>query len=255
MRDAPAPTESRGLLRLFQRGRIALPALVLAGSLICVTHARADAPPVSTDAQPDAVASWVERTVAEPESESKIVRRRGHKEPAIAKVAKADYGAGLTNVATLVWPLIAVLVTIGLLAMLARKWMSGTARFSPDGVIRLLARQYLSNKQSLALVRVGQRLVLLGLTPDRVSSLCEIRDPEEVSALVAAAQRGAPGSFSAALNLFNGKLARPEEDDRFAAEPGDPVLPNRTAATRAGVRDLLDRLRAFSGEKASAEST
>lgn len=255
MQVAPPPTEFRRRARSLWPGGIAVWSVILAAGFICVSAVRADAPPVSTDAQPDAVASWVERTAAEPESASKIVRRRSHKDPATAQVAKADGGSGLSGVTTLLWPLIAVLVTIGVLAMLARKWMSGTARFSPDGVIRLLGRQYLSNKQSLALVRVGQRLVLLGLTPDRVSTLCEIRDAEEVSALVAAAQRGAPGSFSAALNLFSGKAAGPDDDDRFAAEPGEPVLPNRTAATRAGVRDLLDRLRAFSNEKASAEST
>lgn len=253
MHISPLPRIEQTHIRRFapQFAEIFLAILMM---MFCVTDARADSPSPS-EASANAVETWVERNSEESGGGSKVIQRRNHVDRSAVKAKNANVGAGFSGISTLLWPLIAVLVTIGILAVLARKWMGGTNRFSADGVIKVIGRQYLSNKQSLCLIRVGQRVVLLGVTSDRISSLCDICEPEEVAEIVSAAQRGTVGSFSAAFSLFSGTVAQREDDDHIAAETRQTVLPGRVAKTGAGVRDLLDRVRAFSHEKTSAEST
>lgn len=248
--------------------RIAFPfAMMLALSAAMAVHAEQpsdSAQPVqietdSTATPPDAIGSWIEMN-SEAEagvagSESKVIRRRPVADRRLSGVKKAESGLSPTGASALLWPLIAVLAMIGILAVLVRKWMAGTHRFGADGVIKLLARQYLSNKQSLCLIRVGRRVVLLGVTPDRITTLSDIDAPEEVAGIVSVAERGSAGSFSAALSGFGRRGARLDDEDAFAAEPEEAILPGRIASTGVGVRDLLDRVRKLSGRKSSAEPT
>ena len=56
-----------------------------------------------------------------------------------------------------------------------RRWMP-SARTVDAGVMKLVGRTGLTPKQSLALVQVGRRYVVVGVSPDRLDSLCEISE-------------------------------------------------------------------------------
>ena len=65
-----------------------------------------------------------------------------------------------------------------------------TARTADSGLIRVVARAALSPKHSVALVQLGQRFVMIGVSPDRMSTITEIRDADEVGELAARAGTG-----------------------------------------------------------------
>jgi len=72
---------------------------------------------------------------------------------------------------------------------------------APDhGAIRVVARTALTPKHSVALIRLGRRFVLIGVSGDRLNTLAEVNDADEVGALAALVGGAASqGDFSHAL--------------------------------------------------------
>jgi flagellar biogenesis protein FliO len=157
-----------------------------------------------------------------------------------------------TGTFSVLWPLLAVLATIVVLTMAVRKYFPRMNRLRGGSAVNVLATQYLSSKQSLSLVRLGRRVVLLGVTPDRISAVAEVCEPEEVAEIVASVERKKPDSFTAAL----ARLRMQDSDERLVEEITEedaPIPADRLARTGAGVRELAARIRALSN--ASAEPT
>ncbi|MFQ5429129.1 MAG: FliO/MopB family protein [Phycisphaerae bacterium] len=159
------------------------------------------------------------------------------------------------------WPLCVVLGLVGLFAIGARRWMPRSGRWGGGEAIRVLARRSLGGKQSLCLVRLGRRLVLVGITPDRITSLLEVGQPEEVASLLGDLERARPESFTSMFAKFTTREAASEPD---AVEDGgrevvkDDLVVSSAGLEQAGgrVRDLVQRVRALSsGVQTSAEST
>ena len=101
-------------------------------------------------------------------------------------------------------------VVLGLFLVVV--WFS--RRFSPAGsallpkeVVELLGRTPLGSRQSMQLVRVGQKLLLVSLSPAGAETLTEITDPVEVEHLAALCRRGKPDSATASFNQILGQLA------------------------------------------------
>ena len=84
--------------------------------------------------------------------------------------------------------LVVVLAAIAGLVLLVRRLVPSMRRMTGD-VVEILGRNHLSPKQSLALVRIGRRLLLVGVTPERLNTLCEIDEPQEVADLLSRAAR------------------------------------------------------------------
>jgi flagellar biosynthetic protein FliO len=122
-----------------------------------------------------------------------------------------------------------------------RRWMP-SARTVDAGAMKLVGRTGLTPKQSLALVQVGRRYVVVGVSPDRLDSLCEICDPDEVAELglrIGSQRTGAADEFNA--------LLAGEASDYPDASPPDSDLRERESSHRAGtpgaLKDLLSKLR------------
>lgn len=151
-------------------------------------------------------------------------------------------------------PLLVVVATICGAAYMFRKWVNPTQKIGNDGAIKVLARQYLSSKQCLCLVRLGHRLVLLGVTPERITSVTQIDDPEEVAGIISTVNRAGSHTFSAAFAAIAGR--RPSSDMEYdvnQAEPDELILPGKLSETRSNVRDVLGRIRALSERGMPAE--
>jgi flagellar biogenesis protein FliO len=116
------------------------------------------------------------------------------------------------------------------------------------GAIEVLGRNHLSPKQSLTLVRVGRRVVLVGVAPERLSPLCVIDDPQEVAELVGAKE----GDLSAGVSRrFEQKLG--EAVNAFDAAPSELAdLPDessdRLLKAKGQLRGLMARLRSLQGQ-------
>lgn len=93
-----------------------------------------------------------------------------------------------------------LLVVVGLFLIFAwvgkKNMKPGGGRLSKE-IIQVLGKSQLSGKQQLELVRVGQKLLLLCVTPNGVETLTEITEPGEVERLLAIVRQDSPGSMTA----------------------------------------------------------
>ena len=87
----------------------------------------------------------------------------------------------------------AVLIVI-LLAVMAMRWYvrrtSGGGSGNNGRRLQVLETRALGPNRSLHLIRLGNRAVLLGVTPERINQLLEINEPEEVERLAAPVDGG-----------------------------------------------------------------
>ena len=128
--------------------------------------------------------------------------------PAIALASgegQNEFGSGLNSLLSLIWMLVCVVVII-VLAYLFTKYVVGrrigTMGFSGSSDrFKVLARLSLGREQSAALVKAGEKYLLLGVAPSGVSLLKELTQ-EEAEALYAPPadpSRPEPPSFGEAL--------------------------------------------------------
>ncbi len=137
-----------------------------------------------------------------------------------------------------------VLAAIAGVALLFRRLVP-SVRSAAGGGIEVLARNHLSPKQTLALVRVGRRMVLVGVTPERMTSLCEIDDPQEVSELLGAASKKRPAATDAGFDL-----ALSEAVAGYESPPAELAVPTVEASARlveakGRLHGLMARLKAL----------
>ncbi|PHR97927.1 MAG: hypothetical protein COA78_26760 [Blastopirellula sp.] len=96
-----------------------------------------------------------------------------------------------------------LLVVVGLFLIVAwvgKKNMPRSMMRLPTEVVQVLGKAQLSGKQQLQLVRVGQRLILLSVTPHGAETLTEITDPKEVESLMVQCKLESTGSASVNFN-------------------------------------------------------
>ena len=140
-----------------------------------------------------------------------------------------------------------VLAVIAGAALLLKRIVPGARMAGRDGPIEVLTSTSLSPKQSLSLVRCGQRVVLIGVTPEHISALTEVTDPTEVGLLLSKTRAGAAemrsGQF---LDTLDDAAQDYVEDDAAWDEPLGPDADGRAAASAGReVQGLLARLRQY----------
>lgn len=138
-------------------------------------------------------------------------------------------------------PLAALIVVFGAIAAIAwvfRKYVPAS-RMIPMSAVRVVGRAPISAKHSIALLHVGQRLLLVGMTSDRVSTLSEITDPQEVSLLLGS-------TADAAVESAFGKQLT-EQLDGFAAAPETVGVDDRSLLheTKGQLQSLMKKLRSL----------
>jgi flagellar protein FliO/FliZ len=107
-------------------------------------------------------------------------------------------------------------IVLGLFVVLL--WVS--KRFAPAGTaplpkeaVELLGRATLSGRQTMQLVRVGNRLLLVALSAGGAETLTEITDPVEVEHLAGLCRGGKADSASASFNRVLSQLATEPASD------------------------------------------
>lgn len=162
-------------------------------------HPTPDAPRGESAQQP--------RSIATNDDDRRTIARRGASRPQTSAAAPPAAAASGSWMRT--WAALAGVV--GLIALLAwgyRAFMGGAlgsslsvpGRPRHPGMIEVVSRVALSPKHSLCLVRIGPRLVLLGLGPDGIRTLDASQDAELAARIGAsAAQNQAAADFRNAL--------------------------------------------------------
>ena len=131
-----------------------------------------------------------------------------------------------------------------------RRWVPST-RSAGSNALRVVARTSVTSKHHLALIQLGRRFVLVSVSGDRMSRVCEVTEAQEVAEV--AAQTGAV--LQGRLNEFDNLLAQEAADyleDHDAGEVEERTRASRTRSqrpvrpqTHRPVADLLARLRAL----------
>jgi flagellar biogenesis protein FliO len=140
----------------------------------------------------------------------------------------------------------ALALVLGLLGLVrlvlprASGLLGGAAR--PAGIIEVLARYPVARGQTLLLIKMARRILLVHQHAGGMSTLSEVSDPDEVAALLARMEAGArqrdAGRFRTALETFD------REHERLLAQESGAAGAAGAAATAArGDIEIVDLTR------------
>jgi len=125
-----------------------------------------------------------------------------------------------------------------------RWWPSRMAKTASASVLEVLARVAVAPRSHVLLLKLGQRILVVGESPAGMSALANVEEAEEVADLLEAVQRTSPHSASKSFAQLFGRFSGEYERGR-RAEDGTDEGEITVDRTREGVSALLGRLRRF----------
>jgi len=146
--------------------------------------------------------------------------------------------------------LLRVVVSLGLvLALLwiaARTLQKGRVRAAGGVDVDVLARLPLAQKSSLAVVRLGDQALVLGVTESRVALLCQtpvadVADIAEVAEVAAAAVAPEAARSAVPADVVPASRVAARRAARSSAVAGSALSPQTWAKAVAAVRELTVR--------------
>lgn len=120
---------------------------------------------------------------------SKVIRRKSGPSTESSSESRDSSVAGTTTGASWIRTLGSLAGVVAMILFLAwgaksvRNVGGGVMRARKTGLIEVMSRTSISAKQSICLVRVGSRMVLIGVTPERLQALDVITDADTVATL------------------------------------------------------------------------
>lgn len=124
-----------------------------------------------------------------------------------------------TNVAAVVTSSLAIVLGLFFLVVwISRRALPKASASLPADVLEILGRSPLAGRHHLQLLRLGQRLLLISVTPDRAQTLAEISAPEEVHDLLTLCRKHQPASISATFRHVLHQLGSSAEESEHAAD-------------------------------------
>jgi len=130
--------------------------------------------------------------------------------------------------------LLIVIAAFFILALFLRKVTPQSARALPKEAFECLGRYYLTQKHQLQLLRMGNRILLVSVMPDGVSTLAEITDPDEAVSLLGLCRRLDTNS---ATEMFRKTVAGMSEDE-LSRPQGRPIATSQRRGLSAPALDL-----------------
>jgi flagellar biogenesis protein FliO len=169
-------------------------------------------------------------------------------------------GAAAAGTSDLTHVFVALLVVICVILVI--RSAAGRLSSMPGGgragkLVTVLSRSMISPRQHVLVLQVGNRLLVVGDSAGRMSSLCEISDPDEIAMMVGqtrqARESNADRSAGSFFNLFrranqpfNEPITAPfNETDALAQTPVEPEkqIDPPEAVSSDEVHGLLDKVR------------
>jgi flagellar biogenesis protein FliO len=141
----------------------------------------------------------------------------------------------------------ALAVVVGLILILSRIFRRHTPLLGqglPSEALEVLGRRFLDQRQSIVLVRIGSRILVVGSSTAGMQGLGELSDPVEVD-LIAGLCRGnkAGGGLGASfLSMLSGQTRAASKTSSRPKSSGRTQVPNRTLTsnrTQSGDRAYI----------------
>jgi len=149
--------------------------------------------------------------------------------PDFAADALPSFGLNFDSIYTTGAALAVVLGVFFLCAALVRRGAKKANARLPEEVVSVLGRVPLAARQFAELVRVGNKLVLVSVTPHGAEPLTEITDPAEIDRLVGLCRQGQKGSSSEEFDHIFRQLAEESAPTGFLGNEA-PRVDSRLAA-------------------------
>jgi flagellar biogenesis protein FliO len=146
-----------------------------------------------------------------------------------------DFGIPTASLYTMGTGLAIVVGAFLLFAWVLRRGGQGRASrgMLPADAVSVLGRVSLTSKQVAQLLRVGNKLVLVALTPGGAETLTEVTDPVEVDRLMGLCQQHDPRSTTKAFEEVFQNLSREPVSSGFL---GGDSLPSSISPVAAAYR-------------------
>ncbi len=141
-----------------------------------------------------------------------------------------EFGLPLNTVYTVVWALAIVIGAFLLCAYLLQRGARVAVPTLPAGAVSVLGRVPLAARQFADLLHVGNKLVLMTLSPSGAETLTEVTDPVEVDRIVGLCQQSDPHSTTKAFEQVFQQLSREPAPSGFLG--GDVPPPALSAVVR-----------------------
>jgi len=201
--------------------------------------AREELSPESVEDSEEALTGVHHEVLAKPLSFKKLTKREftdteeGEGETKIGgwknKLAKPE----LAPLFSVGGSLFVVIAAFFLLAALLRKVSPKGNRPLPTEAFECLGRYHLTQKHPLQVLRMGNRIVLVSVMPDGVSTLAEITDPDEVVSFLGLCRRFDSNSATA----MSRKIAASMSEEELS-RPSRPTVTARRQVQSTGSLDL-----------------
>jgi flagellar biogenesis protein FliO len=163
----------------------------------------------------------------------------GHRSESAATRRLADFGLPAGSPYKVMTGLAIVVGAFLLFAWALRRGGRATGRGNlPADVVSVIGRVPLAARQFAELLRVGNKLVLVSLTPQGAQPISEVTDPVEVDRLLALCQQNNPHSTTKAFEqVFRQLSSESAPNDFLGAESMPTSYSSPAGAYRAYQRD------------------
>lgn len=132
--------------------------------------------------------------------------------------------------------------------VMLRRWAGPGASVGGSPMVEVLARTSVGARQSVLLLRLGKRILIVGQSSAGLSPLGSVDDPDEVADVLTAHARSKPQSISQGFSHLMQRLNRDYDKHDLAAEEGVDGNEVHTDLARERVAGLLAKMRSTVGQ-------
>ncbi len=164
--------------------------------------------------------------------------------PAAAKpIVPTSTGMDTTRV---VLALVLVIAIIFLLRWIAQQFFGAPSAKRSSRAVQVLSRSMVGPRQHVLLLQVGQRVIVVGDTGGQMNPLAEIKDPDEIAALIGQLRQDKADPVSRAFGTFFGKAEKEYDDEPAKGDSRESTVDPDLATTQAELSGLIDKVRSVS---------
>ena len=144
-----------------------------------------------------------------------------------------------------IWPaLLAVVVVCGVFCTILycmKKYLPGHRQMFSHPAMEVLGRTHLDQRRYVSLIRVGKRIVVVGVSPDEMRSLSEITDEEEITEIMEVARPKSDAGLTIFQRLFQRHVVEAEaEETRVTARARADEIEEQMSSLRERVREIRE---------------
>ena len=151
-----------------------------------------------------------------------------------------------------IWPaLLAVFAVCGLFCLglyFIKRYLPGHRQLFSNPAMELLGRTHIDQRRFVSLLRVGKRIVVVGVSPDEMRSLTEITDEAEVTELLEVARPKTEAGLTMFQRLFQRNVVEAE------AEEAKLLARQKAEEIDAQMQSLRERVKDIRGEETSGNA-